>query len=205
MIWFALFVIGLSIVAFGLLSALRTRKPDQLMMGGGFLAAIGFDTWPAGILNGMERTAFLGIVLAVGGVIAGLWALYQLLWCFRAYAWPAVQGTVVRSEEVLLPYRNEAARSSAMILRHAWRLSYTYTVDGRSYTSDQRGLDTDEEEMDLSTANAHVRQHPVGSTITVYHHPKDPTLACISRSAVNGRWFMPALFAAIMLGVSTQL
>ena len=71
--------------------------------------------------------------------------------------------------------------------------------------SDQRGLDTNEEEMDLSTALELVRKHPVGSPITVYHHPKDPALACIDRSSFNGRWLMPALFAAILLGVAQFL
>lgn len=208
MIWFGLFMLGLGLVAFGLLRALRTRRPDQYMMGGGLLAALGFigyDTWPAAILKGMERKEFLGIVLSIGAVVATLWAIHQLVWCFRAYTWPSAQGTVVRSGTALLDYRNDMARANVMSNRHAWRLSYTYTVNGHTYSNDQRSLDTDEEEMDLSAANALVRRHPAGSTITVYHHPKDPTLACIDRSAFNGRWLMPALFAAIMFGVATLL
>ncbi len=208
MIWFGLFLLGLGLVVYGLVVALRTRKPDHYMMGGGFLAAlgfIGFDTWPAGTTGGLDRSGFLSIVLTVGGVVAAVWALYQLIWSLRTLTWPATEGTVERSEEELLQYRNEAARASAMKIRHAWRLSYTYSVDGRSYTSDQRGLDTDEEEMDLSAALELVRKHPVGSHITVYHHPKDPALACIDRSSFNGRWLMPALFAAILVGVAQFL
>lgn len=208
MIWSVIFLLGLGIVAYGFLKALRTRQPDQYMMGGGSIAAIGFigfDTWPTAITGGMERLPFLSVVLTVGGGMAALWSLYQLGWSMRARTWPTTEGTLIRSEEVLLPYRNEAVRSSAMKLRHAWRLSYTYTVDGQSYTSDQRGLDTDEEELDLSAALKLVRQHPVGSTITVYRHPKDAALACVDRSAFNGRWLMPALFAVILLGVARML
>ena len=77
-----------------------------------------------------------------------------------------------------------------------------YAVDGTSYTSTNKALDIDDQDSNFSSVTNMVAKHPVGSTITVYHHPKDPYLACIGRGWFNGRWFVPAGSAVTLLWIA---
>jgi hypothetical protein len=86
--------------------------------------------------------------------------------------------------------------------KHWWRVAYTYVVDGVSHAGSTKALDIDEQDSNFSGVSRMVDKHPVGSAITVYHHPKDPDFACIDRSWFNGRWYVPAGFAAILLWIA---
>lgn len=206
MVWFGIFLGGLVIVLIGLVKALRTRKPDMLMLNGALVAAIGFmgfDDWPAAVIAPGTPRREVGVPLFfAAGVLAALWAVYQLVWSLRALAWPSVPGTITHSASVFVGVRNSDAGAVPRSTRHAWRVNYSYNVNGKGYTGSTRALDTEEDEFDLGGANALAAAHPVGSPITVYHHPRNPGLACIHRSVVNGRWLVPELLAGLLLWVA---
>ena len=206
MIWFGIFLAGIVVVLIGLVKAVRSRKPDLLMANGGVLAAIGFmgfSKWPVEVTPaGMDQKAMGLLLMWWGGWAAMTWAAYQLLWSLRALTWPSVQGTLTRSEAVFMGINNSTIIGPRGSTKHWWSVAYTYAVDGVSYTSSTKSLDTDDQDSNFSSVSKMVSKHPVGSAITVYHHPRDPLLACIDRSWFNGRWLAPMMFAAILLWVA---
>lgn len=201
--WFILFLLGIAIVCTGLVKALRTRQPDMLMLIGGvvaFIGLIGSEHWPVGaVLGSMPRANITSTVFRIGGWCIALWAAYQLIWSMRVLTWPGTEATITQSEAVFTGTRGADLNGKRNTTRYEWRVSYTYTVNGRSYTSSVHSLDTDERDLDMGAANRLAERHPKGSTITVHYHPRDPQLACIDRTWLNGRWLVPAIFAAMML------
>ena len=206
MIWFGAFLAGVVIIAYGLVKALRSRKPDMWMANGGFVAAIGFmgfSTWPVEVVpSGMDQKAAGLMLMWWGGWGACAWAAYQLLWSLRALAWPSVPGTITRSEAVFMGINNSTIIGPRGSTKHWWSVTYSYAVDGKSFTSSNKALDIDDQDSTFSSVTNMVAKHPVGSTITVYHHPSDPGLVCIDRGWFNARWCVPVMFAAIMLWVA---
>ncbi|MGV3638574.1 MAG: DUF3592 domain-containing protein [Flavobacteriales bacterium] len=202
MVWFILFTAGLCIIAIGLFRAIRSRRPDMLMLNGGVLAFIGFmgyDAWPTyAVLGGMDQKAASRILFNAAAWSIAAWTAYQFLWSLRALTWPSTSGVITHSASVFLGMRGSDVSGRRNSARHTWRVTYQYQVDGRTYTSSNKGLDTDEEDGDLSSANEKAREHPVGSTVRVFHHPREPQLACLDRSLINGRWLVPALLAGLL-------
>jgi hypothetical protein len=202
MIWFILFIVGWCVIAFGLYRAIRTRRPDMLMMNGGVLVIIGFmgyDAWPTGLVpTDVDQKQASRILFRLAAWCVTGWSAYQLTWSLRALTWPSVDGTITHSASVFLGVRGSDLNGRRNSTRHTWQVSYQYQVNGRTYTSSIKSLDTDDEDGDLSSANDKVRQHPVGSTVRVYHHPREPQLSCLDRTVINGRWLVPGLIAGLL-------
>ena len=207
MIWFALFLAGIVVVLIGLVKAVRSRKPDLLMANGGILAAVGFlgfSTWPSGIIpTGLDQKSTGLLLMWWSGWLALAWAGYQLLWSLRARTWPNVQGTITQSEAAFMGINNSTIIGPRGSTKHAWKVAYTYSVEGIAYTGSTKALDIDDQDSTFSSVTHMVSKHPVGSAVTVYHHPKDPHLACLDRSWFNARWYVPALFAVPLLWVAS--
>lgn len=203
MVWFSVFLLGLGSIIYGFIRAIRTQKPDLYMLNGGFVAAIGFmgySRWPAlPLIHDLPQKQAAFLLLGAGGWLAALWTIYQLIWSLRALAWPSVQGTITHSEAVFLGHNNNTATSGIRTTRHTWRVTYSYAVGHSTYTSTTRALDTDDEDTDFSNASRLAQRYPVGCTVAVYHHPRDPQFACLDRSWFNARWYVPAGLAAMML------
>lgn len=205
-VWFITFLAGLLLVAYGLIRALRSRKPDLWMANGGMIAAIGFigfSRWPAAVIPaGMNQqsAAFMGAWW--GGWLAAVWASYQLVWSLRALTWPSVQGTLTQSEAVFMGINNSTTIGPRGSTKHWWKVAYTYAVDGVNYSGTNKALDTDDQDSNFSGVSKKVAEHPPGSSIRVYHHPRDPQLACIDRGWFNGRWLAPAMYAVVLFWVA---
>lgn len=203
MIWFGIFLLGLGIVGWGRVKALRTRKPDMLMLNGAiiaFVGSIGQAHWPAGIVPASWMQAgTTAMVFRIGGWGVAAWTLYQLVWSLRALTWPAAEAIIEHSEAVFVGTRSGDLNGRRNTTRYAWRLSYSYRIAGRTYTASTRSLDTDEDDLDMRSANELAAKYPKGSKVTIFHHPRHPGLACLERPWINGRWIVPGVFAAMML------
>jgi len=206
MIWFSIFLVGLVIIAYGLVKALRSRKPDMWMANGGMVMAIGFmgfSKWPAEVIpDSMDQKAAGLMLMWWGGWVAMAWAAYQLLWSLRARAWPKVQGTITQSEASFMGINNSTIIGPRGSTKHSWSVTYTYAVDGVPYTSSNKALDIDDQDSTFSSVTRVVAAHPVGSAVTVYHHPKDPHMACLDRSWFNARWYVPVMFGVVLLWIA---
>lgn len=194
MIWFGIFIAGFLVIGFGLIQSLRSSEGNSHWLGGGLalvgLGCVGFSTWPPGLLPaGMTQKQFFELLFLQFAPWALLaWALCQLLWTLRTLTWPRVTATIRTSEVV--PLTNSG---------HAWRVSYSYTVNGQNYASTRKDVDIEEETISYSSASQSAKQYPVGKPVTVYYHPRDPGFAILHRSFFMMRWFMPTVMAAALL------
>jgi hypothetical protein len=139
---------------------------------------------------GLAATLFFGVFLAVGGGIFMTQFVPAWLALQASQDWPAVEATVVDAD-----LRSESTDDGTV---YRADVRYRYTVDGRTYRSNRHDF------FGVSSSNRDhhrgiVRDHPPGSTVTVYVDPDDPTEAVISRQA-DGQWLwalIPLAFAII--------
>ena len=105
--------------------------------------------------------------------------------------WPTTVGKVV-SSRVVSP--------SGKATKYIADISYTYTVDGIDYTSDNymataaRG--------DSQWAREIVGQHPVGSEVTVHYNPKKPAAAIAEPGLQSDNYIMtfaPLFFVVVLI------
>ncbi|HEY0977813.1 MAG TPA: DUF3592 domain-containing protein [Flavobacteriales bacterium] len=192
---------GLALALFGLFRYFQTKQEPQLMLVliGGILAFISVPwlermdrtNWPAPLMW-VYHNAWLLCTIAVSA-----WTLFQFFRNLGTLTWPGVEGRITRSEAVFMGLHNSKEKCGQS--RYAWRVSYTYTVDGQAYSGSRKAMEIDEDDLDLSTAENAVRAHPVGSAVRVYHDPKEPGRACIERGIVNGRWLVPGVIAVLLI------
>ncbi len=191
---------GLAMAVIGLVIYFRKKQEPMLLVVtiGGIMAFISVPwleqldrtSWPS-LLTWLWNNAWLVLT-----VLVTAWTVIQFIRNLGSLSWPSVMGKVTRSEVVFQGVHTEKERRGQS--RYAWLVSYTYTVDGRSFASDRKALDGDESVGHLS-AQKSKDAHPVGSDIRVYHDPKDPSRACIDRGVVNGRWLVPGVVAVLMI------
>lgn len=191
---------GLALAFTGLVLYFRRKQEPLLMLVavGGILAFISVP-W----LEQLDRTSWPSPVIwlwhhawLVITVLVSAWAIIQFLRNMGTLAWPSVMGKVTRSEVVFRGLYTEKERRGRS--RYAWNVSYTYAVNGHSYASDRKAMDSDEDVGHMAAQNS-ADAHPVGSEIRVFHHPKDPSIACIERGLVNGRWLVPGVVALLLI------
>lgn len=88
--------------------------------------------------------------------------------------WPVVEGRVV--ESLVESKRERKSSGSGTKQRYTPRVTYTYSVSGREFTSDRIGVVTTSYGS-RSKADAISSRYPKGGTIQVHHDPKDPSSA----------------------------
>ena len=111
----------------------------------------------------------IGVVIAIRGVGTVIDAL-------RSTDWPPTEGSVTASGVDMQNDTDTERRTRA--LRYSPAVSYSYDVDGTTYSSDLLGfvrLWTDDE----SGAHRIARRYPVGQAVTVYYDPGDPSRAVL--------------------------
>lgn len=115
-----------------------------------------------------------------------------------ARSWPTTTGTVTRSEV------NRGVNISDRNVSYTPIVSYSYTVNGRSYTGDQidatrGGLRTRIRE----TAEERVRPYPAGAAVAVHYDPSGPGNAMLETNATSSRLFI--VLAALFLAVGMMI
>jgi hypothetical protein len=106
----------------------------------------------------------------------------------RSHAWPAVEATIV--ESTLVPRRNQSACDL--------RVTYAYTVDGRSYESRRLAVGPRFPVGRRAGARA-VARFAAGSRVAAAVDPVDPSYSVLERGA------RPALIAVVALCVFVAL
>ena len=138
----------------------------------------------------------IGVVIAVRGV-------GTVIEAFRSTDWPLTEGSVTASG---VDMKNDAIDTErrTRALRYSPAVSYSYDVDGTTYSSDLLGFIrvwTDDE----SDAQVTVQRYPVGQTVTVYYDPGDPSRAVLDPgvplNSMLGLLFGLAWIATITLGM----
>ena len=114
------------------------------------------------------------IALLAFGLIFGGFGLYKYNTGKQSVSWPIVQGKMTHARAVPTTIQN----------RHKYRLSvtYTYTIDGKSYTGD-RITASDGYQKTLSSAKNILSKYPVGGEISVYYSPTNPGSSVLETGA----------------------
>ena len=147
-------------------------------------------------------TAGLALLLAATFGLA-LWRIGRLRRAVAATkSWPTTRGRIVEGSihetSIYLPKGGRAATYHA-------NLVYEYAVAGRAYRSNHFNVDGPQAYSFRRRAEAHLRQWPPGSEVTVYYDPAKPEQAVLSRKAqrIATLWFALALgggIAVFLLG-----
>ncbi len=135
----------------------------------------------------------IGVVIAVRGV-------GTVIEAFRSIDWPLTEGSVTASG---VDMKNDAIDTGrrTRALRYSPAVSYSYDVDGTTYSSDLLGFIrvwTDDE----SGAHGIARRYPVGQTITVYYDPGDPSRAVLD-PGVSLNSMLSLLFGLAWIAIMT--
>lgn len=140
--------------------------------------------------------AFVGfwiLLWSLGTLSADAAYIYNLVKQRASSAFPSVDGTIVESTIV----ENRDADGTT----YTARLRYTYQVGGRDYTADRDRYYT--VSAGRGAARRMVEAHPVGSKVTVYYNPEDPSDALLRPGIAAGDSFMLLFmlpFNIILLG-----
>lgn len=111
-----------------------------------------------------------------------------------AQRFATTQGTVLSSEVT----NHDSDEGTT----HGVRIMYSYTVVGREYTGDRFRYDKSSS-SDSAWARQAVKEHPVGSTTTVYYDPRAPENAVLRPGLAGSDLFMAMFmtpFNAVMVG-----
>jgi len=132
---------------------------------------------------------------AIGAGVIGLgFGVYSLIKLVLAHRWPEAEGTIVSS------YKSN--RSSDAGRMEDAEITYEYEVGGKLYRSDtiQAGGDISSSPSKRGSTNVDriLIKYPVGTKVTVYHHPRLPQIACLERTDATGV-FIGFVFGGLLL------
>ena len=138
-------------------------------------------------------------VAVPGGII--LWMGMRSVWRGLASPhWPAVAGIVLHAG-MTESQAKEAGTKNTLIFYSA-RLAFRYQVNGQDYTTETLQLGRALGSGDSSSEAILMLRYPVGTKVTVFHHPHDPALATV-KPGVNTdvAWYLCGGAVLILFGV----
>jgi hypothetical protein len=147
------------------------------------------------------------LFLIVGGTIP-LWMGLRFVWhglnCSR---WPTTTGVVVKaaiseSEAGSKGNRYQLAAYTFFLPK----LSFSYQVNGHSYTTENLQFGRAEGSGDASEAALLMLRYPVGAKVKIHYHPSNPSLAVVRPGVYSDIvWYFVAGVSFILFGVVAGL
>lgn len=133
-----------------------------------------------------------GFALLCAGVAILVWGVGKLQQARDSRDWPQAEGIVTESA-----FREERRDNNPVVL-------YTYTVEGKTYTSRQISFDVFDKPGGKGRVESILARYPVGQKVTVYRHPNDPATAILEPEDY-APFLQPLLFGVLFLfgGVMT--
>jgi len=96
--------------------------------------------------------------------------------------WPSTTGVVVSS----YVYDKRGSEGTT----YKAKITYQYTLDGASYTSDTISCDYFYSSSDRSAAIQLVENYPAGKIVTIYYNPKAPSESVLIKGASGTSWLI---------------
>jgi hypothetical protein len=129
----------------------------------------------------------MGIIFGLIFTGAGLFMLVRGLIEFRTSRassdWPSVEGQVVAAMvETKVDHDEDGTTTS-----YSPRITYTYSVSGQQYASDQVVIGARRHYPSQARAEAKLAYQP-GQQVTVYYNPDKPSQAVLEVGATRGAW-----------------
>ena len=118
-----------------------------------------------------------GVTLLLLPIAGGAWLLSNQLptviegW--RSRSWPSVTARIEHSVAIQKYQASRNRRNGQGT--HVTELRYAFEVDRRPYTGGRRSLDAEGKINPKQSAERLVKQVPVGSAVTAYFDPTDPS------------------------------
>jgi hypothetical protein len=122
-------------------------------------------------------------------------------WASRS--WPAAPARIVRSAAVH-KYAASASRRSGQGT-HVIDLRYAFEVAGKVYVGRRQSLDWEGKVLTADAAQKHVQGFPMGSMLTVYYDPADPTRSILEPGVPVGGVLGSVLGALLVAGGAALL
>ncbi|MBL8693697.1 MAG: DUF3592 domain-containing protein [Planctomycetes bacterium] len=148
-------------------------------------------------LVGLSLLVF-GLFVAWFAVVAVWHGSRELAMAWRSRRWATTRGTIERA--VLTRSR------TGRVTREGARISYTYFVGGKSYSSMRCRFATSLEGADgvhFSVPRELLARYPIGAAVDVYYDPERPEQATLDRGTPSV-WF-PWMIALLLLGTAAFL
>lgn len=136
----------------------------------------------------------VGIALVYGGVTATLQGL-------SSGSWPAVNGTIIRTNVTVS--HSYSSSSHTETTSYYPDVTYSYQVGGRNFSSGR--ITVVSTGGSYSYAYGFVTQHPVGSSVTVYYNPSDPSQALLEKGVDLGSVVLLVAGLAMMIVMGFML
>ncbi len=121
------------------------------------------------------------IILAMSGVLLVqlFIGLREMLHGWSSHEWPMTEGVVMESVGMGRTRMGPGWTNQPSQVR----VTYTYTVEGRTYQSRRRRFGGDGMSV-VEHAPMITARYPVGAHVTVFHHPRRPELAVLEPGVV---------------------
>ncbi len=114
---------------------------------------------------GKANPIILGLLfIVIGGFVFFMWGLPPMQYANTSKNWPSVQGKITRSE--VDTYMKDGQT------QYLPDIAYTYTVEGRNYTSSKVTVGDPPYTSNISPAKRLQAEYPVGEEVTVYYDPE---------------------------------
>lgn len=135
---------------------------------------------------------WLGWGLALFGLPLVLFGIYFAFLASDSNSWPQVEGTVSNSRVRInssVDQTNRAFSENDSDRTYYPELTYSYTVDGQTYSSSRYALGESAPDFkEREEAQAAASAQPAGSNVNVYYDPADPSSAVLRTGASTGSW-----------------
>jgi hypothetical protein len=148
----------------------------------------GVRAWTADLSP--EARMWVSVGMLIFGVVVCLWGARTLYFCLTSKSWPTTEGTVTSKEYV----REEEYKHGRT--DYYYRVSYTYSVEGVDYSSDNVRFGIQVLSPFFSAIERSEAAHySPGVKVTVYYHPDRPGVSVLE----PGHAFDSVLM--VMLGI----
>lgn len=142
----------------------------------------------------------LGIIFAiVGGAIFFLFALPPLQYSYASKAWPSVPGKIIKSEIGI--WKSDGKT------HYEPDIAYTYSVDGKSYSSSKITVGDPAIDNNITPAKRMQAEYPVDKEVDVYYDAELPASSALEPGIRTGDILLasiPAIFFFVGLLVLYQ-
>lgn len=130
------------------------------------------------------------VLVLVGGLVIGMYGLWNVYWGYESQSWPTTEGVIIDSR---------IAGSTRIIGRKAF-IKYDYYVDGERYISPLVSYTW--KCIDYEGSIQILREFPKDKNVVVYYNPDNPENAVL-KTEISGRisWMFLFSVLTILIGI----
>jgi hypothetical protein len=145
----------------------------------------------------MDGIWIVYLVLAAFPGLIVFAAIYKYIEVSEAARWPSAPGKVVVSKSETRQVKT-GVNSSEAETRNFAKIVYEYTVAGRKHRCDRVSIGENLGNFEVAET---IARYPVGTAVTVYYKPTEPSKAVIERDVPPGMWKGVVILVLVMIGI----